>query len=82
MKKPDVVDIDGCLVLLHSWALYRMSFLASSSGTTGIEHYDSLVASSIPQICQCRWGRYTTSTRKENMEVIGGCVPKIYCGLG
>ncbi|KAG8499155.1 hypothetical protein CXB51_005601 [Gossypium anomalum] len=29
--KPDAVDMGGCLVLLQSWALYRMSFLASVS---------------------------------------------------
>ncbi|KAG8477254.1 hypothetical protein CXB51_030968 [Gossypium anomalum] len=29
--KPDAVDIGGCLVLLQSWALYRMPFLASVS---------------------------------------------------
>ncbi|KAG8477116.1 hypothetical protein CXB51_031103 [Gossypium anomalum] len=29
--KPDTVDISGCLVLLQSWALYRMPFLASVS---------------------------------------------------
>ncbi|KAG8490628.1 hypothetical protein CXB51_013855 [Gossypium anomalum] len=29
--KPDVLDIGGCLVLLQSWALYRMPFLASVS---------------------------------------------------
>ncbi|KAG8481534.1 hypothetical protein CXB51_026308 [Gossypium anomalum] len=29
--KPDAVDIGGYLVLLQSWALYRMSFLASVS---------------------------------------------------
>ncbi|KAK5775069.1 hypothetical protein PVK06_042936 [Gossypium arboreum] len=29
--KPDAIDIGGCLVLLQSWALYRMSFLASVS---------------------------------------------------
>ena len=28
-KNPSVVDIDGCLVLLQSWAFYQMSFLAS-----------------------------------------------------
>ncbi|KAG8497279.1 hypothetical protein CXB51_008532 [Gossypium anomalum] len=28
--KPDTVDMGGCLVLLQSWALYRMPFLASS----------------------------------------------------
>ncbi|KAK5793338.1 hypothetical protein PVK06_034481 [Gossypium arboreum] len=28
MTKLDVVNIGGCLVLLQSWALYRMSFLA------------------------------------------------------
>ncbi|XP_012472319.1 protein MAINTENANCE OF MERISTEMS-like [Gossypium raimondii] len=27
--KPDSVDIGGCLLLLQSWALYQMSFLAS-----------------------------------------------------
>ncbi|XP_040945396.1 protein MAIN-LIKE 1-like [Gossypium hirsutum] len=27
--KPDAVDIDGCLILLQSWALYQISFLAS-----------------------------------------------------
>ncbi|KAK5775097.1 hypothetical protein PVK06_042964 [Gossypium arboreum] len=27
--KPDAVDIGGCLVLLQSWAIYQMSFLAS-----------------------------------------------------
>ncbi|XP_040930040.1 serine/threonine-protein phosphatase 7 long form homolog [Gossypium hirsutum] len=27
--KPNAVDIGGCLVLLQSWAFYRMSFLAS-----------------------------------------------------
>ncbi|KAH1097316.1 hypothetical protein J1N35_014237 [Gossypium stocksii] len=29
MTKPDAIDIGGCLVLLQSWALYRMPFLAS-----------------------------------------------------
>ncbi|KAH1129275.1 hypothetical protein J1N35_000653 [Gossypium stocksii] len=29
--KPNAVDIGGCLVLLQSWALYRMPFLASVS---------------------------------------------------
>ncbi|XP_012453323.1 protein MAINTENANCE OF MERISTEMS-like [Gossypium raimondii] len=29
--KPAVIDIGGCLTLLQSWALYRMSFLASVS---------------------------------------------------
>ncbi|MFQ6642620.1 hypothetical protein Gotur_017653 [Gossypium turneri] len=28
---PDVVDIGGCLILLQSWALYRLPFLASVS---------------------------------------------------
>ncbi|KAG8501477.1 hypothetical protein CXB51_003981 [Gossypium anomalum] len=28
--KPDAVDMGGCLILLQSWALYRMPFLASS----------------------------------------------------
>ncbi|MFQ6658515.1 hypothetical protein Gotur_027746 [Gossypium turneri] len=28
---PDVVDMGGCLILLQSWALYRLSFLASVS---------------------------------------------------
>ncbi|MFQ6655124.1 hypothetical protein Gotur_025818 [Gossypium turneri] len=27
---PSVMDIDGCLILLQSWALYRMPFLASN----------------------------------------------------
>ncbi|KAG8478568.1 hypothetical protein CXB51_028345 [Gossypium anomalum] len=27
--KPDAIDIGRCLILLQSWALYRMSFLAS-----------------------------------------------------
>ncbi|KAH1130209.1 hypothetical protein J1N35_001587 [Gossypium stocksii] len=29
--KPAVVDMGGCLTLLQSWTLYRMSFLASVS---------------------------------------------------
>ncbi|KAG8486880.1 hypothetical protein CXB51_020362 [Gossypium anomalum] len=29
--KPDAVDMGGCLILLQSWALYRMPFLASVS---------------------------------------------------
>ncbi|XP_052482840.1 protein MAIN-LIKE 1-like [Gossypium raimondii] len=29
--KPTVVDMDGCLTLLQSWALYQMPFLASVS---------------------------------------------------
>ncbi|XP_040937995.1 serine/threonine-protein phosphatase 7 long form homolog [Gossypium hirsutum] len=29
--KPHAADIGGCLILLQSWALYRMSFLASVS---------------------------------------------------
>ncbi|XP_052883487.1 protein MAIN-LIKE 2-like [Gossypium arboreum] len=29
--KPDALDIGGCLLLLQSWALYRMPFLASVS---------------------------------------------------
>ncbi|XP_016729378.1 serine/threonine-protein phosphatase 7 long form homolog [Gossypium hirsutum] len=29
--KPDVRDIGGCLILLQSWALYRLPFLASVS---------------------------------------------------
>ncbi|KAK5812457.1 serine/threonine-protein phosphatase 7 long form homolog [Gossypium arboreum] len=29
--KPDAVDMGGCLILLQSWALYRMPFLASIS---------------------------------------------------
>ncbi|KAK5794130.1 hypothetical protein PVK06_035335 [Gossypium arboreum] len=28
---PSAIDIGGCLILLQSWALYRMSFLASIS---------------------------------------------------
>ncbi|KAG8478332.1 hypothetical protein CXB51_028051 [Gossypium anomalum] len=55
--KPHAADIGGCLILLQSWVLYRMPFLASSSGTMGIEYYDSLVASSISRIRQRRWGR-------------------------
>ncbi|KAG8486509.1 hypothetical protein CXB51_019848 [Gossypium anomalum] len=31
MTDPSAVDIGGCLILLQSWALYRMSFLASIS---------------------------------------------------
>ncbi|KAH1063908.1 hypothetical protein J1N35_028895 [Gossypium stocksii] len=31
LTKPTVVDLGGCLTLLQSWALYRMSFLASVS---------------------------------------------------
>ncbi|KAH1130306.1 hypothetical protein J1N35_001684 [Gossypium stocksii] len=50
--KPATVDIGRCLILLQSWALYWMSFL--SSGTMGIEYYDSLVASNISRICQRR----------------------------
>ncbi|XP_016726577.1 protein MAIN-LIKE 1-like [Gossypium hirsutum] len=121
--KPDVVDIGRCLVLLQSWALYRMPFLASvshqpyvfplvnrwsiypgiwrlytiliyrlmteqhagegSSGTTGIEYYDSLVASSIYRIRRCMWERFTASTREENMEAIKGlCTENILrCGI-
>ncbi|XP_040967877.1 protein MAINTENANCE OF MERISTEMS-like [Gossypium hirsutum] len=29
--KPDALDIGGCLLLLQSWALYRMPFLASDN---------------------------------------------------
>ena len=29
--KPDAVDMGGCLILLQSWALYQMPFLASVS---------------------------------------------------
>ncbi|MFQ6668819.1 hypothetical protein Gotur_034329 [Gossypium turneri] len=31
MIDPSVMDIGRCLILLQSWALYRMSFLASIS---------------------------------------------------
>ncbi|KAG8498574.1 hypothetical protein CXB51_004834 [Gossypium anomalum] len=73
MTKPNAIDMGGCLILLQSWALYRMPFLASSSGTTGIEYYDSLVASSISRIRQCRWGRrFTVRTREGDMDSIGG----------
>ncbi|KAH1106747.1 hypothetical protein J1N35_010515 [Gossypium stocksii] len=34
--KPDAVDIGGCLILLQSWALYRMPFLASMEFYPGI----------------------------------------------
>ncbi|KAK5819486.1 hypothetical protein PVK06_024489 [Gossypium arboreum] len=29
-KNPSAMGIDGCLILLQSWAIYRMLFLASS----------------------------------------------------
>ncbi|MFQ6668894.1 hypothetical protein Gotur_034367, partial [Gossypium turneri] len=31
VTNPDVVDMGGCLILLQSWALYRLPFLASVS---------------------------------------------------
>ncbi|XP_016752314.1 protein MAINTENANCE OF MERISTEMS-like [Gossypium hirsutum] len=34
VTKPDTVDIGECLILLQSWVLYRMSFLASDSYAT------------------------------------------------
>ncbi|KAH1130608.1 hypothetical protein J1N35_001986 [Gossypium stocksii] len=42
MTKPDVIDIGGCLVLLQSWALYRMLFLASL-GTNHIWSFHSSI---------------------------------------
>ncbi|KAH1056506.1 hypothetical protein J1N35_034571 [Gossypium stocksii] len=33
--KPNAIDIGGCLVLLQSWALYRMSFMASMEYQSG-----------------------------------------------
>ncbi|KAH1056877.1 hypothetical protein J1N35_034942 [Gossypium stocksii] len=34
MKKRRAIDIGGCLVLLQSWALYKMPFLASVTHQT------------------------------------------------
>ncbi|KAK5771930.1 hypothetical protein PVK06_048186 [Gossypium arboreum] len=38
MTKPSAMDIDSCFILLLSWALYRMPFLASVSHQTYMEY--------------------------------------------
>ncbi|KAH1056898.1 hypothetical protein J1N35_034963 [Gossypium stocksii] len=44
----------------------RTACREGSSGTMGIECYDSLVASNISRIRHARWGKFTASTREGN----------------
>ncbi|KAK5785922.1 hypothetical protein PVK06_040544 [Gossypium arboreum] len=75
--KPDAVDMGGCLVLLQSWALYRMSFLASGSSTTTVWLHPVY-----PGSANTGGGGSWRQQERETWTVLEGYAQEICCGVG